>query len=57
MTVKLHVDLKATPRFFKPRSVPYAMTGRFEEELGQLQKLGIIKPVQFSRWAAPIVQF
>lgn len=55
MTVKLHVDPEATPRFFKPRSVPYAMKGKVEEELGRLQKLGIIEPVQFSRWVAPIV--
>ncbi|XP_061883310.1 uncharacterized protein K02A2.6-like isoform X1 [Entelurus aequoreus] len=55
MTVKLHVDPEATPRFFKPRAVPYAMKGKVEEELERLQKLGIIKPVQFSRWAAPIV--
>ena len=46
---------EAAPRFFKPRSVPYAMKGKVEEELERLQKLGIIEPVQFSRWAAPIV--
>ncbi|XP_042372461.1 uncharacterized protein K02A2.6-like [Plectropomus leopardus] len=55
VTVKLHVDPEATPRFCKPRSVPYAMKGKVEEELERLQRLGIIEPVQFSRWAAPIV--
>jgi len=55
VTVKLHVDPEAMPRFFKHRSVPYAMKGKVEEELERLQKLGIIEPVQFSRWAAPIV--
>lgn len=55
VTVKLHVDPEATPLFFKPRSVPYAMKGKVEEELERLQKLGIIEPVQFSKWAAPIV--
>uniref|UniRef100_A0A8C6WZ84 ribonuclease H n=1 Tax=Neogobius melanostomus TaxID=47308 RepID=A0A8C6WZ84_9GOBI len=55
VTVKLHVDPSATPRFFKPRVVPYAMKGKVEEELARLQEKGIIEPVQFSRWAAPIV--
>ena len=49
--VRLHVDPEATPRFFKPRSVPYAMKGKVEEELERLH----IEPIQFSRWAAPIV--
>ncbi len=31
------------------------MKGKVEEELERLQKLGIIEPVQFSRWSAPIV--
>nr|XP_023665672.1 LOW QUALITY PROTEIN: uncharacterized protein K02A2.6-like [Paramormyrops kingsleyae] len=55
VSVKLHVDPNATPRFYKPRTVPYAMKGKVEEELERLQALGIIEPVLFSRWAAPIV--
>ncbi|XP_024921034.1 uncharacterized protein K02A2.6-like [Cynoglossus semilaevis] len=55
MTVKLHIDPNATPRFYKPRVVPYAMKQKVEEELERLQALGVIEPVQFSRWAAPIV--
>lgn len=55
MPVKLHVDPDATPRFYKPRAVPYAMKVKVEEELARLQRLGIIEPVKFSRWAAPIV--
>lgn len=31
------------------------MKSKVEEELERLQALGIIEPVQFSRWAAPIV--
>lgn len=55
VTVKLHVNPEAAPRFFKPRSVPSALKGKAEEEQECLQKFGIIEPVQFSRWAAPIV--
>ena len=53
--LRLCVDPEATPRFFKPRSVPYAISGKVEKELERLEKLGIIEPIQFSRWAAPIV--
>lgn len=47
VTVKLHVDPTAAPCFFKPRAVPYAMKGKVEEELEQLQGLVIFEPVQF----------
>lgn len=41
-TVKLCVEPNATPRFFKPRSVPYAMKYKVEKELERLQQLGVI---------------
>ena len=43
------------PRFFKPRSVPFALHERVEAELDRLQKAGVIELVQFSDWAAPMV--
>ena len=52
---KIHVDPNATPKFYKARSVPFALQAGVEEELERLQKQGIIEPVQFSDWAAPIV--
>ena len=53
--VKLNVDGNALPKFFKSRTVPLALKGKVEEELDKLESMGIISPVQFSRWAAPIV--
>eukprot|EP00731_Ephydatia_muelleri_P001700 Em0001g1700a len=53
--VKVHVDELARPRFFRPRPVPFALKGRIEEELERLQRDGIIEPVKFSEWAAPVV--
>ena len=53
--VKIHVDESARPRFFRPRPVPFALKGRIEEELERLQRDGIIEPVKFSEWAAPVV--
>ncbi len=54
-TVKLCVEPNAIPRFFKPRSVPFAMKHKVEKELERLQQLRIIESIQFSDWAAPIV--
>ena len=54
-TAKLHIDPDARPRFFRPRSVPYALQTRVDQALEKLQTEGIIEPVEFSEWAAPIV--
>ena len=35
--------------------MPFVFKEKVEAELDRLQSLGIISPVQFSRWAAPIV--
>ena len=54
-TAKIVVDPNATPWYSKARSVPYALRHKVEEELTRLQADGIIDPLQFSDWAAPIV--
>ena len=45
--------LKTT--FFKARTVPFALRQKVKAELDRFEKEGVIKPVQFSDWAAPIV--
>ena len=55
VTAKLHIDPQARPKFYRPRSVPYAMKDKVEQELDHLHQQGIIEPVQFSEWVAPIV--
>ena len=55
MEVKLNVDRNATPKFFKARTVPLALKEKVEVELENLESMGIISPVESSRWAAPIV--
>ncbi|XP_026054203.1 uncharacterized protein K02A2.6-like [Carassius auratus] len=51
----LHVPTDATPRFFRPRSVPYALQTKVEEEINRLLRDKIISPVKYSEWAAPVV--
>ena len=52
---KLHVSPDAQPLYYRPRPVPHSLRAKLEKQLQHLESLGIIEPVQFSDWAAPIV--
>ena len=52
---KISVPSDAQPRFYKPRPVAYALKNFEEQELDCLQREGVITPVRFSDWVAPIV--
>lgn len=45
----------ATPIFHRPRPVPNALQTKVEEELDRLVAEDILRPLQKSEWAAPIV--
>ena len=51
----LQVQSGAKPRFFKPRPVPFAIKDAIGKELDRLEQQGILKKVNSSDWAAPIV--
>lgn len=51
----LYIDPNCEPVCCKPRVVPFALRAKVEEELARLQAEGVIVPVEFSEWAAPIV--
>ena len=51
----IHVDQDVNPVFCKARPVPYALKPLVEQELANLEKDGVISPIAFSDWAAPIV--
>ena len=55
MSAKIHVEPGSTQQFCKARPVPYALRGRVERELDRLHGSGVIEPVEFAEWAAPIV--
>ena len=52
---KIVVDPDARPRFCRARTVPYGLRHAVELEMERLEKEGIVTPVQFADWAAPIV--
>ena len=51
----LHIKPEAMPKFFKPRPVPFAIKDAVGKELDRLEQQGIIRKVDHSEWAAPIV--
>ena len=53
--IKLHVDPLVTLKFFKARTIPFALKAKVETEIERLESLGIIIPVKHSNWAAPVV--
>lgn len=52
---ELNVDPAVKPKFFKARTVPFALHSAIEEELDHLKGEGIVEKVTHSEWATPIV--
>ena len=52
---KLHVKSDAIPKFCRARTIPFALKKPVEVALQKMEEQGIISPIQFSSWAAPIV--
>ena len=51
----LHLLPGTTPRFCRPRPLPFAIREQVEGELDRLVEQGILQKVDYSDWAAPIV--
>lgn len=56
---KIEVELKCKEgkesKFFKARGLPYALKDKVEKQLQERVKAGILKPIEYSDWASPIV--
>ena len=55
MKARMHIRPEIKPVFRKPHPVPHRLKAAVERELERLQEEGVIEPVRFSEWAAPIV--
>ncbi|KAG8173745.1 hypothetical protein JTE90_023235 [Oedothorax gibbosus] len=53
--INLIVKPDVQPSFYKARYPTIAVRDKVKDELQRLQDVGIIKPVRYSQWAAPIV--
>ena len=51
--IMLNTDAK--PKFHRRRPIPYFLHTKVDAELERMQREGILKPVERSEWAAPIV--
>lgn len=55
-TVSLKLkDDTVTPKFIRARPLPFGIRDKVEEEINNLVKLNVLKPVDYSPWATPIV--
>lgn len=52
---KLILKPGAKPIFRKARPVPFAVAPLLEQTLARLESSGVISPVEYSEWAAPLV--
>lgn len=54
---KAHLVMKPdhVPKSFKARPIPFEQMSMVKKEIERLESLDVIRPVQFSQWAAPIV--
>ena len=53
--VRITLKEEAQPKFYRLRPVRYVLPEKVDSELSRLQNEGILRPVESSQWAVPIV--
>ncbi|KAK9739221.1 hypothetical protein QE152_g9202 [Popillia japonica] len=53
--IKLSIPDNTKPKFFKPRTIPFAFKTKVEAELQRLEEAGIITLIPNSDWGTPLV--
>ena len=54
-TAKIYLKKDAKPHYCRARQVPHSLRAKVESEIERLITIGVLQPVQFSDWAAPVV--
>ena len=52
---KLKLKKDVSPKFHRSRPIPFALRETVAQELNRLESEGVLKKVEHSKWAAPIV--
>ena len=53
--MNIYIKDHSEPKFCRPRTIPYTLKEKVNQEIDRLKWTGIIKPVEFSDWPAPII--
>ena len=53
--VKLDIDKNVSPKFYKPRPLPFLLKSKVDEQLKREIDMGVLEPVGHAVWGAPIV--
>ena len=54
-SVQLKLKKNSQPKFVPARPVPFTIKDAVAQEIQRLESVGILKKVEFSRWATPVV--
>ena len=55
MMAKFKLQDNIQPVFKKKQNVPFALSEQINEELDRLVKIGVLSKLEYSEWAAPMV--
>lgn len=54
-TVDIRMNKNAKPFVHKAYNLPFKLRDKVTEQLDQLEKMGVIEPIEYAEWASPMV--